>query len=159
IRGLIRRAEALVKTDVPHVLQPATDELGALQHAFGQLTLSIDRFVRDSEILARLPQGLLFIGPGGELVDYNSAAEDILGLSLEPYARRVMWGPDGLFPAGPENGRLQHLCQQATETADLIAGGEVNVRPGLTGLAAGTLESHLLEVTLRQWQHDTAAGA
>src|SRR5262249_13687900 len=123
IRGLIRRAEALVKTDVPHVLQPATDELGALQHAFGQLTLSIDRLARVSEILARRPQGLLFIGPGGELVDYNSAAEDILGLSLEPYARRVMWGPDGLFPAGPENGRLQHLCQQATETADLIAGG------------------------------------
>src|SRR5262249_57670800 len=79
--------------------------------------------------------------------------------SLEPYGKRMMWGPDGLFPAGPENGRLQHLCQQATETADSIAGGEVNVRPGLTGLAAGTPESHLLEVTLRQWQHDTVVGA
>ena len=159
IRGLIRRTEALVKTDPPRVPQPATDELGALQHAFGQLTLSIDRFVRDSEILAHLPQGLLFIGPAGELVDYSSAAECILGISLEPYARQVMWGPDGLFPAGPENGRLQHLCQQATETADPVAGGEVHVRLGPTGLAAGTPECHLLEVTLRRWQHDTAAGA
>src|SRR5215813_7703045 len=44
IHGLIRRTEALAKTDAPHVPQPATDELGALQHAFGQLTLSIDRF-------------------------------------------------------------------------------------------------------------------
>src|SRR5438876_8495121 len=98
IRGLIRRTEALVQTNTPHVPQPATDELGALQHVFGQLTLSIDRFVRDSEILSRLPQGFLFIGPGGELVEYNSAAESILGLSLELYARQVVWGPDGLFP-------------------------------------------------------------
>jgi signal transduction histidine kinase len=159
IHGLIRRTEALVQTDTPHGPQPATDELGALQHAFGQLTLSIDRFVRDSEILARLPQGLLFIGPGGELVDYNSAAAGILGLPLEPYAKQVMWGPDGLFPAGPENGRLQHLCQQATETADLVAGGEIHVWLGPTGLAAGTPACHLLEVTLRRWQHGTEAGA
>ena len=159
IRGLIRRTEALMKTDISQVPQPATDELGALQHVFGQLTLSIDRFVRDSEILARLPQGLLFIGPGGELVDYNTAAECILGISLEPYAQQVMWGPDGLFPAGPENGRLQNLCQQATETADPVAGGEVHVRLGPAGLPAGMPESHLLEMTLRRWQHGTAADA
>ena len=55
IRGLIRRTEALLQTDTPQVPHPATDELGVLQHAFGQLTLSIDRFVRDSEILAHLP--------------------------------------------------------------------------------------------------------
>jgi signal transduction histidine kinase len=159
IRGLIRSTEALVQTATPYVPQPATDELGALQHAFGRLTLSIDRFVRDSEILARLPQGLLFVGPGGELVDYNSAAEGILELSLAPYAKQVMWEPDGLFPVGPENGRLQHLYQQATETADPVAGGEVHIRLGPTGLAAGTPESRLLEVTLRRWQHSTEAGA
>src|SRR2546428_2461892 len=159
IRGMMRRTEALVKADIPHVPQPATDELGALQHAFGQLTLSIDHFVRDSEILARLPQGLLSIGLGGELVDYNSAAECILGISLEPYARQVMWGPDGLFPAGPENGRLQHLCQQATETADPVAGGEVHVRLGPTGLTAGTPGGHLPEGTLRRWEDETAAGS
>src|SRR2546428_12307842 len=128
IRGLIRRTEALVKTDTPHVPQPATDELGALQQAFGQLTLSIDRFVRDSEILARLPQGLLFIGPGGELLDYNSAAESILGCSLMPFTRQAVWEPAGLFPEGPENGRLKALCQQATGTADPVAGGVGRVR-------------------------------
>jgi len=155
ILGLLHRTEALVQTDVPQAPQPATDELGALKQAFGQLTLSIDRFVRDSEILARLPQGLLFVGPGGELVDYNSAAESILGLSLAPYAQQVLWGPTGLFPTGPENARLQALCQQATGTADPVSGGEVPIRLGL----ADTPEPHLLEVTLRRWPQGSAAGA
>ena len=159
IRGLLQRAEALVQTDAPHAPQPATDELGALQQAFGQLTLSIDRFVRDSEILARLPQGLLFIGPGGELVDYNSAAESILGCSLEPFAKQAVWEPAGLFPEGPENGRLKALCQQATGTADPVAGGEVHVRLGPAYRPAGPPESCLLEVTLRRWSQGTEAGA
>src|SRR5437016_2148391 len=159
IRGLLQRAEALVHTDAPHAPQPATDELGALQQAFGQLTLSIDRFVRDSEILARLPQGLLFIGPGGELVDYNSAAESILGCSLMPFTRQAVWEPAGLFPEGPENGRLKALCQQATGTADPVAGGEVHVRLGPAYWPAGSPESCRLEVTLRRWPQGTEAGA
>ena len=159
IRELLHRTEALVPTDTPHAPQPATDELGALQQAFGQLTLSIDRFVRDSEILARLPQGLLFIGPGGELVDYNSAAECILGCSLEPFAKQAVWEPAGLFPEGPENRRLKALCQQATDTADPVAGGEVPVRLGPASRPARTPESRLLEVTLRRWPQGTEAGA
>src|SRR5207244_10251647 len=146
IRGLIPRTEALVKTDTPPVPQPATDELGALQHVFGQLTLSIDRFVRDSEILARLPQGLLFIGPEGELVDYNSAAESILGCSLVPFTRQAVWEPAGLFPEGPENGRLKALCQQATGTADPVAGGEGHVRLGPAYRPAGSPEASRLAV-------------
>jgi signal transduction histidine kinase/HAMP domain-containing protein len=159
IRELIRRTEALLKTDIPQAPRPAADELGALKQAFGRLTLSIDHFVRDSEILSRLPQGLLFMGPGGELAEYNTAAECILGISLEPYAQKVMWGQDGLFPAGPENGRFKDLCQQATGTADPVSAGEVHIRLGQAFLPAGTQESRLLEVTLRRWQGGTDAGA
>jgi HAMP domain-containing protein len=148
IRELIRRTEVLVQTDMPHVPRSAADELGVLEEAFGRLTLSIDRFVRDSAILSCLAQGMLLIGRGGELVDYNTAAEGILGTSLAPYAGKGMWGQDGLCPEGPENGRLKDLCQQAMGRAEAVAGGEMHVRLGPAGVGA----SRLLEVSLRSWQ-------
>jgi signal transduction histidine kinase len=158
IRALLHHTEALVHTDAPQVSQPATDELDALQQAFGQLTLSIDRFVRDSEILARLPQGLLFVGPGGELLDYNNAAECILGFSLALYRKQGIWEPGGLFPEGPENEQLKALCQQAAGTAELVVEGEIYVRPGAGDSPPGPSASCLLDVTLRRWQRDTDAG-
>ena len=58
IRGIMEKAEALSPMiGDAYPLPLARDELGALDAALGRLTLSMDRFVRDSDILARLPEG------------------------------------------------------------------------------------------------------
>ena len=154
IRELIRQTEVLVHTDAPYVPRPAADELGVLEDAFGRLTLSIDRFVRDSAILSCLAQGMLLIGRDGALVDYNTAAEGILGAALAPYAGQVIWGQDGLCPEAPDNGRLKDLWQQALDRAEPIAGGEMPIRLGLASARAW----RLLEVSLQRWQGGKEAG-
>jgi len=158
IRGVIRRIEALLRDQPSQGVRPATDELGALEQAFGHLTLSIDRFVRDSEILARLPQGMIFVGAQGELVDYNAAAEGILGVSLAPYIGKGIWEKEGLLPEGPENHRLRELCEQAMGTAAVVTGGEVKVWLETAFLPAGTDACRLLEVSIQGWQGRDSPG-
>src|SRR5262249_2105722 len=71
IRGIVEKAEAL-SPDLDGASGRRTttvrDELGALDAAVGRLTLSMDRFVRDSDILARLPEGMLLLHPGRTLL-------------------------------------------------------------------------------------------
>ena len=153
IRGLIYRTELLTRTNI--ALPPAssaTDELGALQVAFGRLKISIDRFVRDSDILSHLPQGLLYLGPSGKLIDFNPGAEEILGVSLDPYAKKVVWGSDGLFSEGPDNDRLRDLCQEVMSADRPVQVGEMNIQ-------LGTGQSCLLEVNLQRWQGSEKTGA
>ena len=146
IRELIHRTELITtrSTSLPsaHV---ATDELGALQVAFGRLMISIDRFVRDSDILSHLPQGLLYLGPSGILIEFNPGAEKVLGISLDAYSKKVVWGRDGLFADGPDNDRLKDLCYRVISTDEMVQGGEMN-------LQLGNGESRLLEVNLQRWQ-------
>jgi len=153
IRELIHRTELLTKTtmDLPTSRRP-TDELGALQAAFGRLMISIDRFVRDSDILSHLPQGLLYLGPSGKLIDFNPGAEEILGASLDTYSKKVVWGPDGLFSEGPDNDRLRDLCQGVMSADGPVRVGEMNIQ-------LGTGQSRLLEVNLQRWQGSKKAGA
>ena len=61
------------------------DEIGALDATIGRLTLSMARFIRDSDILARLPEGMLLMGPGGDLLSFNTTAEVVLECALEPF--------------------------------------------------------------------------
>src|SRR5262245_47641981 len=78
IRGMVQRAEALAPPiGELYAKTPARDELGALDAALGRLTLSMDRFVRDSDILARLPEGMLLLGPAGGLLSFNATAESL----------------------------------------------------------------------------------
>ncbi len=153
IRALIYRTELLTRTNT--ALPPAssaTDELGALQVAFGRLMISIDRFIRDSDILSHLPQGLLYLGPGGKLIDFNPSAEEILGASLDPYSQKVVWGPDSLFSTGPDNDRLRDLCQEVMSADGPVRVGEMNIQ-------LGTGQSRLLEVNLQRWQGSKKTGA
>jgi len=153
IRGLIYRTELLTRTS--RALPPAssaTDELGALQVAFGRLMISIDCFVRDSDILSHLPQGLLYLGPSGKLIDFNPGAEEILGASLHPYSKKVVWGPDGLFSEGLDNDLLRDLCQEVMSADGPVRAGEMNIQ-----LRTG--QSRLLEVNLQTWQGSKKTGA
>src|SRR6266700_2447788 len=91
IRGIVEKAEAFsphLEGEHPGQPRPPTtvrDELGALDAAVGRLTLSMDRFVRDSDILARLPEGMLLLDPAGALVSFNATAETLLDLPLERF--------------------------------------------------------------------------
>src|SRR6266567_999577 len=90
IRGIVEKAEALsprVDEELGVRRKPTTvrDELGVLDAAVGRLTLSMDRFIRDSDILARLPEGMLLVDPAGALVSFNATAETLLDLALETY--------------------------------------------------------------------------
>ena len=86
--------------------QKVTDELGALDAAVGRLTLSMDQFVRDSDILARLPEGMLLVLSGGDLLSFNATAETLLGLALERFRGVPILAPRGLFPLGRGNAAL-----------------------------------------------------
>ncbi len=153
IRELIHSAELLTITnrDLPPS-SSSTDELGALQAAFGRLMISIDRFVRDSDILSHLPQGLLYLGPNGKLVDFNPGAEEILATSLDPYAKKVVWEAGGLLPDGLGNERLKELCEQVVNAEGPVAVGEMEIR-------LGNGQSRLLEVNLQRWQGSKKTGA
>jgi len=153
IRQLIHHTEHLTRmsTGLPPT-GSSTDELGALQAAFGRLKISIDHLVRDSDILSHLPQGLLYLSPSGELIDFNPGAEEVLATSLDHYSKKVVWGSDGLLPESLDNDRLRELCQQVVNGEGPISVGELNIR-------LGTGKSRLLEVSLQRWQGSKETGA
>ena len=99
IRGIVQKAEALSPPRRDGTPQMVTDELGALDAAVGRLTLSMDQFVRDSDILGRLPEGMLLVLSRGDLVSFNATAETLLGLALERFRGVPILAPDGRVPA------------------------------------------------------------
>lgn len=156
IRGIVERAEAIsppLAEEGQDRRVRVSDELGALDAAVGRLTLSMDRFVRDSDILARLPQGVLLLGPSGGLFSFNATAEEILGLSLERYRGVAVTSPAGPFPIGRGNGMLHQLLEEAAGPG--IQQQEMS--EVLVTLADG--RALLLEVILqrRDWRGDSTA--
>ena len=142
IRGIVRKAEALSPLAADSAPRKVTDELGALDAAVGRLTLSMDQFVRDSDILSRLPEGMLLLGRQRELVSFNSAAESLLGMALAPFRGVPVLAATGLFPAGRGNEDLERLFRDAAER-QRITSSEVAAT-----LATGRTLS--LEVTVQQ---------
>jgi len=133
IRGIVEKAEAFS----PHLGdepggRPGTtitvrDELGALDAAVGRLTLSMDRFVRDSDILARLPEGMLLLDPSGTLVSFNATAEALLDLSLDPYRGASILSNAGAFPLERGNERLARLLEGEPGGLEPVHDNEVPV--------------------------------
>ena len=73
----------------------------------------MDRFVRDSDILARLPEGMLLLGPAAGLFSFNATAETLLGMPLERLPRG----------AHPVVGRPRSRWPVATSALAAIAPG------------------------------------
>ncbi len=152
IRGMVERAEAL--SPLVGDLRPprATDELGALDAALGRLTLSMDRFVRDSDILARLPVGMLLLGPASGILSFNATAEAVLGMSLERYRGTPLLSSAGPFPLSRGNAQLARILDEAAASSQTVQVSE---------LAATTAAGQrlLLEVTAqrREWGTETNA--
>jgi signal transduction histidine kinase len=158
IRGIVEKAEAFsphLEGEHPGRPRPTTtvrDELGALDAAVGRLTLSMDRFVRDSDILARLPEGMLLLDPAGTLVSFNATAEALLDLSLEPYRGEPILSDVGAFPLASGNGRLARLLEGEATALEPVHDNEV---PVVT--AKG--QALLLEITAQSRDWGRAATA
>ncbi|HEY4910164.1 MAG TPA: PAS domain S-box protein, partial [Methylomirabilota bacterium] len=156
IRGIVEKAEAVSPHHDEGSGRPQTktvrDELGVLDAAVGRLTLSMDRFVRDSDILARLPEGMLLLDPAGTLVSFNATAETLLDLSLERFRGEEILSDAGAFPLSSANGPLARLLEDEAEGLEAVHEDEVSVV---------TAEGHalLLEITAQRRDWGRAATA
>jgi len=157
IRGIVEKAEALsprVDEELGVRRKPTTvrDELGVLDAAVGRLTLSMDRFIRDSDILARLPEGMLLLGPSATLVSFNTTAEALLGLSLETYRGEPILSETGALPLSAGNDPLARLLEDEAAGLDPVHETEVPIV---------TAKGHalLLEITAQRRDWGRAATA
>jgi two-component system, NtrC family, sensor histidine kinase HydH len=157
IRGIVEKAEALsprVDEELGVRKKPTTvrDELGVLDAAVGRLTLSMDRFIRDSDILARLPEGMLLLGPSATLVSFNTTAEALLGLSLETYRGEPILSETGALPLSAGNDPLARLLEDEAAGLDPVHETEVPIV---------TAKGHalLLEITAQRRDWGRAATA
>jgi len=157
IRGIVEKAEALsprIDEELGVRGKPTTvrDELGVLDAAVGRLTLSMDRFIRDSDILARLPEGMLLLGPSATLVSFNTTAEALLGLSLETYRGEPILSETGALPLSAGNDPLARLLEDEAAGLDPVHETEVPIV---------TAKGHalLLEITAQRRDWGRAATA
>ncbi len=157
IRGIVEKAEALSprvdeELGVPRKPTTVRDELGVLDAAVGRLTLSMDRFIRDSDILARLPEGMLLLGPSATLVSFNTTAEALLGLSLETYRGEPILSETGALPLSAGNDPLARLLEDEAAGLDPVHETEVPIV---------TAKGHalLLEITAQRRDWGRAATA
>src|SRR5262245_7004752 len=155
IRGIVEKAEALS----PHPdggggrrVTTVRDELGALDAAVGRLTLSMDRFVRDSDILARLPEGMLLLDPGGTLVSFNATAEPRLDRPLERFRGEAIRSDVGAFPLASGNAPLARLLEEDMTGIEPVHDNEVAV-------VTAKGQSLLLEITAQRRDWGRAATA
>src|SRR5438445_8163608 len=142
---IIERAEAAAPPAANTPNRPMLDELGVLDAAVGRLTLSLDRFVSDSDILTKLPEGMLLLGTDDSLISFNPAAETLLGAALERFRGRPLLSDDGVFPLEAGNGPLARLLAKARSDDHAVARCE---------LAATTGTGRRLVLDLTAQDHD-----
>jgi len=142
---IIERAEAAAPPAANTPNRPMLDELGVLDAAVGRLTLSVDRFVSDSDILTKLPEGMLLLGTDDSLISFNPAAETLLGAALERLRGRPLLSDDGVFPLEAGNGPLARLLAKARSDDHAVARCE---------LAATTGTGRRLVLDLTAQDHD-----
>jgi signal transduction histidine kinase len=153
IRGIVEKAEALTPLIGDAYPPPlARDELGALDAALGRLTLSMDRFVRDSDILARLPEGMILLGPAGGLLSFNATVETLLGMPLERYRGAPILSSAGPMPLSRGNAPLAAILEEAAATTRPVTVSEVSI-------VTASGQSLSLEITAqrREWGADASS--
>jgi signal transduction histidine kinase len=130
----------------------ALDELGVLNVAVGRLSLSMNQFVRDSDILGRLPGGLILLRPTGELISYNETAEAVLAMPLEPFRGMSVLSPAGALPLAQGNEALAGMLDEVAVARQVVHRSEVAVTT-----ASG--RSLLLDLTVqpREWDPESPA--
>lgn len=142
IHALVKRADALSQRAAGEPGPRVLDELGALDVAVGRLSLSMNKFVRDSDILSRLPEGLLLLRPTGELLSFNATAETLLVMPLERFRGMSVLSPGGALPLVQGNEMLAGLLDEAVAARQVVHRGEITV-------ATASGRSLLLELTVQ----------
>src|SRR6266436_3242203 len=130
IQGIVEKADALAHLDGAGPRPPVTtvrDELGALDAAVGRLTLSMDRFIRDSDILARLPEGMLLVDPADALFTVTATAETLLDLPLERFRGEAILSDAGALPLSSGNAPLARLLEDEAAGIEPVHDHEVAV--------------------------------
>lgn len=152
ISALVKRADALSQRASGERAPRVIDELGALDVAVGRLSLSMNKFVRDSDILGRLPEGLLLLRTTGELLSFNATAETLLALPLEPFRGMSVLSPGGALPLVQGNEVLAGLLDEAAAARQVVHRGEIAV-------ATASGRSLLLELTVQVREGDPESSA
>ena len=147
IRALVERADAISQRAAGEPLPRAFDELGALDVAVGRLSLSMNRFVRDSDILGRLPAGMLLLRSTGELLSFNETAEGLLAMPLKSFRGMSVLSRAGALPLDQGNEVLAALLAEVAAARQTVHRGEVAV-----ATAGG--RRFLLELTVQAREGD-----
>src|SRR5207244_1441692 len=113
IWAIVARTDAAVPSADGTPNPRVSDELGALDAAVGRLTLSMDRFISDSDILARLPAAMLLVDDARRLLVFNVTAEALLGPDLARFRGRPLLGVDGPLPVARGNEPLAGVMGEA----------------------------------------------
>src|SRR5205809_870932 len=142
IWAIVARTDAAVPSANGFPAHRVPDELGALDAAVGRLTLSMDRFVSDSDILARLPAAMLLVDDARRLLVFNVTAETLLGPDLARFRGRPLLGVDGPLPVARGNEPLADGMGEAER-----AGAALHVEEVQASTWSGT--PLLLDVTIR----------
>ncbi len=142
IWAIVERTEAAAPAADGTPDDRASDELGALDAAVGRLTLSMDRFISDSDILARLPAAMLVVDDARRLLMFNVTAETLLGPDLARFRGRPLLGVDGPLPVAGGNEPLAHALGQAELAPTVLHVDEVQA-------STWSGRSLLLDVTIQ----------
>ncbi|MBI4610636.1 MAG: PAS domain-containing protein [Candidatus Rokubacteria bacterium] len=106
IRTLLKRSERVIPVSLPRAPVKKIDELSSLSNTLNHLLLSFEKYARVSDIFDRLPEGILAVSPGGEILGANAEAQRIFGQ-----------GPDGLVGT-----RLADLVERGQAENDRFLG-------------------------------------
>jgi len=142
IWAIVARTDAAVPSADGTPNPRVSDELGALDAAVGRLTLSMDRFISDSDILARLPAAMLLVDNARRLLVFNVTAETLLGPDLARFRGRPLLGVDGPLPVARGNEPLADVMGEAER-----AGAALHVEEVQASTWSGT--PLLLDVTIQ----------
>src|SRR5499427_8239186 len=118
---------------------------GALA-AVGGLIVGLNFAGRIRDIIARLPEGMLLLDPGGTLVSFNATAETLLDLPLERFRGEAILSDIGAFPLARGNAPLARLLEDDVTGFEPVHDNEVAV-------VTAKGQSLLLEITAqrRDW--------
>jgi len=111
---LISLARSLTVFQVPGVEDIRQEnEVGALVRAFDRMLLSMNKYVSDSYILAKLPTAVVTLDGEGAIVSLNATAEQVWGYDLAAIAGVYY---TSLFPPCLANRNVLGAIAEALET-------------------------------------------
>ena len=112
----------------------------------------MDQFVRDSDILGRLPEGMLLILSRGDLVSFNATAESLLGLAPSALSRRA--DPGARRACSRSSGAMRRWTRSSGNPPASCAQSQSEVA---VTTADGRVLSLEVTVQRREWGADAAA--